>query len=108
MIEIDSIVMYLIILFILNFQMKYPFTNFFIFYAFYVSSYDASFSFFSFSLSSLFILMIDLILQLILIKYLIFQIYRRVIRDLQFYPGNHSFESVNRLIMFFCGNQSYL
>ena len=111
--EIDSIVMYLIISFILNFQMKYPFTHFFIFYVFYVSSsYDVSFSFSSFSpfsLNSYIPLLINLILHLILRIFLIIQIYPQVIRNLKSNQVIHSVqEVVIHLIKFFYDNLTYL
>jgi hypothetical protein len=108
MIEINFIVMYLFFNFILNFHLMNPFFPFFIFYVFYVSSYDVSFSFFSFSLNFFIFLMIYLIKYLILIKFLIIQIILQVNQNLKFDQEVHSVEGVIHLIISLYGNFTYL
>ena len=110
MIEINSIVVYLVIFLIVNFQERNLFTHFFIFYVFYVSYDDVSFSFFSFSLYSFFIPMNLLILKLTLIIYLflIIEIYLKVIQNLKFNQEVHTVAGFIHLIKFFYGNLTYL
>jgi hypothetical protein len=108
MIEIDSIMVYLVIFLIVNFQERNLFTHFFIFYVFYVSYDDVSFSFFS--LYSYFILMTLLILKSILIifLFLIIEIYLKVIQNLKFNQEVHTVAGFIHLIKFFYGNLTYL